>query len=536
MRESHKHNVLLLFSLAIILGTAGLYASLLYGWLRRPQSSGVSAPARSNDALQTARQDFRDRFLYPEAWLRLSQALFANGRPIDSFYVMEGARQFFGDDAFRRAHEDVVLKREPGLETTGEDDEASLRRRLQDDPNDPPVIVALADIEFRSGRVAEAQSLLDTSLGAHPSDRALLFEKALQTLDPMQSIPFYAQAVHAGPKTYEGIKSLEALKVIASEPDDGPRGEAASLAREALQELLKAHPKEPSILDALGLALLNSGHRSTAQALAQEAAHKGDATGAAVLDGALALKDNDVDFAIRRLTAAWEADPGNAYASEKLAEIYDLQRGEPEAALPYYIALYRLEPFREEGAEPLEHVIRRILDARRQQLLADVPASGLGHFLNSDDASLRAEACVRAAVLKDPRWIDVLAGLLDDDTEIVRHNADYALYQLAKIYPDAILVRRDDWLARSGFLERARVLNLFADLWPKTTWPLVQKALYSQNPALRYLVKTMILDNYYRGDAAVAKAKADYLSQENDPRVLALFKRDQMLESQSRRR
>ena len=33
----------------------------------------------------------------------------------------------------------------------------------------------------------------------------------------------------------------------------------------------------------------------------------------------------------------------------------------------------------------------------------------IGRWLENEDASLRAEACVRAAELKDPRWIDALA-------------------------------------------------------------------------------------------------------------------------------
>ena len=57
-----------------------------------------------------------------------------------------------------------------------------------------------------------------------------------------------------------------------------------------------------------------------------------------------------------------------------------------------------------------------------------------------------------------------MAELLDDDTEIVRHNADYALYKIGQKNPDAVAVRRAEWLSSPKPLVRARALNLFADL------------------------------------------------------------------------
>ena len=136
---------------------------------------------------------------------------------------------------------------------------------------------------------------------------------------------------------------------------------------------------------------------------------------------------------------------------------------------------------------------------------------------------MRAEACVRAANLKDVRWIDRLSTLLDDDTEIVRRNADYALYQLAKLHSDAVVSRRDDWLRSDRPLIRARALNLFADLWPTETLPRARLALIDENPAVRYFAKTLVFDRYYKkGDRALS----DYLAREQNPLVLARFAYD----------
>ncbi len=149
----------------------------------------------------------------------------------------------------------------------------------------------------------------------------------------------------------------------------------------------------------------------------------------------------------------------------------------------------------------------------------------LGRFLSSDDASLRAEAAVRAAAAKDLRWIESLADLLDDDTEIVRHNADYALFQIAQSHPDAVRVRREEWLGSDRPLVRVRALNLFADLDPKEAWPLVPRFLKDPDPAVRFLTRALVLDHYYKDTREGAALRAESLAREKDPRVLALTPR-----------
>jgi HEAT repeat protein len=132
---------------------------------------------------------------------------------------------------------------------------------------------------------------------------------------------------------------------------------------------------------------------------------------------------------------------------------------------------------------------------------------------------------VQAARLKDSRWVDILAELLDDDTEIVRQNADYALFQIARSAPEIARARRSAWLTSEKPLIRARALNLFADLDPKNTFPELLKALRDRDPAVRFLARVMVLEHYYRDTPEAAAARAQYLAHESDPAVLSLYAR-----------
>jgi HEAT repeat protein len=239
----------------------------------------------------------------------------------------------------------------------------------------------------------------------------------------------------------------------------------------------------------------------------------------------LALRDRDPAGAVSWLTAAWERDPNDLYSAAKLAQIYDKRRGDPEGALPYYLALYRQNPDYADDGVSAERRIREILDARRENLMRDVPIEGLGARFKLDDASLRAQACLRAAVFKDPRWIDALGELLDDDAEIVRRNADYALYQIGQQDPSAVRARRDAWLKSEKPLVRIRALNLFADLDGRNALPAAVAALRDPSPAVRAYADLMVLEHYFRRERGFAKARARYLAEEKDADALALIKR-----------
>src|SRR6185503_2086847 len=105
MKESRRTNLIILGAILMIAGAFAVYASMIMRWFSTPTTalsgsptaaSGVSAEA----ALADARREFRERLLDPSAHLKLSEALWHAGRPVDAFYVMYAARQIFPDDVF----------------------------------------------------------------------------------------------------------------------------------------------------------------------------------------------------------------------------------------------------------------------------------------------------------------------------------------------------------------------------------------------------------------------------------------------------
>jgi hypothetical protein len=268
------------------------------------------------------------------------------------------------------------------------------------------------------------------------------------------------------------------------------------------------------------------GDFALAHAIATEALAKNpNQAGGAQIMGALALQQKDIDGSMRWLSASWDRNPDDLYSASKLAQIYDKRRADPEGALPFHLALYRQNPDFADGTERIERRIRATLDARRESLLEHAPVESLGSRFSLDDASLRAEACLRAAAFKDPRWIDRLGELLDDDVEIVRRNADYALFEIGKKEPEELRTRREAWLSSDKPLVRIRALNLFADLEGKNTFPALASALRDPNPAIRVYAKVMVLDHYFSKSPEAAKLRARYAAEERDPEALALLAR-----------
>jgi thioredoxin-like negative regulator of GroEL len=533
MKESRRDNLLLAFSILLIVGTAGIYAALIRQWLG---GGSTAAPLQKEkrvdpEELMSARLEFRARFADPASALRLSEALFRAGRPVDAFYVAAEARALYPAASFTQAHDSVVLKKSDFHGGRPFDpspaNEKALRDRLSGEPENPALYRYLAQIALDRAQVQEAMRWTDQGLAARSDDRGLLYLKAqlLAASNPIDSIGIRARLVNAKPDVWEARASLEQLGRLAQQRDDGPSGESARMAREALEELLKEHPDHPQIFSTLAMAAWQRGELDSVRAMAASTLSKRPKhAGALMVEAAIALYDNLPDKALRLFNEAWEKNPDDVYSAGKLAQIYYRQRADAESALPFLIALYRHNPDYEDGGESAEKIVRSILDARRAALLQRATIESLGIHLRSEDASLRAEACARAATFADQRWLETLFDLMDDDTEIVRHNADYALFTLAKSFPDSIRVRRDDWLASKKPLQRARVLNLLADLYPAETLPLVAEALHDSSQAVRYYARTLALAHYGEDVAAAEKLRAEYVKAERDPFVIALYK------------
>ena len=530
MPRSAKTTLIFLGLGLAVAGTLAAYGLWVWSWMS-PPISPPAAPAkalpRQTEALLTARLRLRDRFLDVHNHLRLAEALYRQGSPVDAFYVMANARSFFGEAEFLRSHSFVTLYREAHFLAGGEFEasaasEERLKLRLRDDPDNPGTLIYLAHLANLRGDSKEAQRLADHGLAANHDHAGLLAARA-KFSSPEDSLRFLARLAAFQRDTFEGRSALDELGKVAQ--GAGGKTESALLARETLEELNRKFPQDPRIFSTLAMSTWGRGDIPAVRSMVAQALSRGPVNpGAYQVQGTLDLLDKRPENALRSFTAAWEKNSEDLYSAEKLAQLYDKQRSDSEAALPYYIALYRMNP-RYEDSEPLEIRIRRILDVRREQLLKDVNAERLPRFLRSEDASLRAQACVRAAELGDPRFIETLAELLDDDAEIVRHNADYALFKLSATSADALLMRRLEWINSPKPLVRARALNLFADMDPRDTLPLASRALYDPNPAVRLLVRLLVFDHYYSDTPQARQAAEESLRQEKDPVVLSLYHR-----------
>ncbi len=473
MREGRRSNALILGALVIIGLCLAVYATVFLKWVSAPRPGAAEAAAKAAAAkaeaeLADARRGFRSNLLEPRAHMRLSEALWHAGRHTDSFYVAYNARQLFGDDAFRAAHAEVVLKLGGPA--------AELRKRL----------AGLSD--------------------------------------PAQAVPIHAAVAKDHADTAEGRDSLDALLRLA-QLDDASGGEAGRQARVALEELHRADPKHPGKLSAFALAALGRNDPGLAQAVAAEAlAVDPKHAGAAQVMGALTLHMKEPDKAYSWLSLAWDRNPDDLYSAAKLAQLYDKRRSDPDSALPFWLAIHRQNPDYDDGG-PVERRIREVLDARCERLLAHAGVESLGRYFTQDDGSIRAEAAARAAEFKDARWIESLAVMLDDDVELVRRSADYALFKIGQKEPEAVRVRRDDWLGSDKPLTRIRALNLFADLDGKNAFPRALGALKDPVPAVRAYAKLMVLDHYYGDMPEATKARAKYLADERDAGARALLDR-----------
>ncbi|MBI4377083.1 MAG: hypothetical protein HY549_11615 [Elusimicrobia bacterium] len=443
MRGPRRQSLLIVFLLACIVATAILYLWIASSFFDRP-SSRLASRSRESIGLKRARLAFRDQFLDPEAHLLLAEALFSDDRLIDSFYILAEARRFFRPEAFSKAHEKIILKK---------------------------------------GLLAQVAAQLQA--------------EALAESNAVKKVGLYTRFIHASPDSYEGRMALRELGQWATPLKPGAETELSIVSREALIELNKARPDHARIFFTLALSYWEGGDRAAARAIVAEALRgRSPGAGAAAMDGVLALAEKNMDRALKRFTRAWNKDKEDGVSASHLFRIHFKQRNDEESALPYLIALYRLNPDHRE-IEPSETLIRRILDFRRARLLKDARVEELGRHLDGEDASLRAEASLRAAELGAARWIGRLGQLLDDDTEIVRHNADYALYQLAKKDPGPVLAKRQEWLSSTSPLGRCRALGLFADLSPEETLPQAERALKDPSPVVRSLTKAWVMDRYY---------------------------------------
>jgi hypothetical protein len=159
--------------------------------------------------------------------------LYGQGRAVDAFYVLRETRRFFGEEVFRRAHERIVLHKDPYLGDADFDPSPANQNRLEDklksSPNDADTLTYLAHIATEGGDQAQALKYAEAGLLARPTDLGLMLLKADVTSagDLMGAIPLYARLANAAPASFEGRRALETLGKFSQRSRPAGRGRPA---------------------------------------------------------------------------------------------------------------------------------------------------------------------------------------------------------------------------------------------------------------------------------------------------------------------
>ncbi|MBI5200704.1 MAG: hypothetical protein HY925_03875, partial [Elusimicrobia bacterium] len=470
-RSDSWHPIILLVSFSVIGLSIWGYWRLAQDVLHPPPAVMPGAKPEPTAQLKAARVDFRRAYLDPLAHIRLAEALYKEGRLVDSFLVLDGARGFFGEGRFAFAHDEVILEGDPQLSAPTPTGPAWATQQAIDFERQARALAERAD--FR-----EALKTVDEGLAVSPQEpsltalKALLLSRFLER--PAEALPLYRGLALFDPAAPAGRLGVDFLgkrahfAAIQRGPDGARSGDpSGTQAIETLEELARNHPDDPRIFQTLGMLRWTEGKLDAVRELVKTTlARNPKHAGALSLAGALALNDKDADGAIRQLEAALKVEPADMYSALKLAELRQRYRADRRAALPLWIAVHRLDPWRESQGRGVAEIVRESLAEFSSDAVKDAGPGSLAELLDSDDGAIRAEAAAAAGRALEARLVEPLGVLLDDDVELARKSADEALFSIGKSSPtpafhDAVF----GWVESDKALTRSRALNLASDLY-----------------------------------------------------------------------
>jgi len=428
--------------------------------------------AASLSPLDAARARYHRDFFDPYAHVELSDELYKAGLLEDSFYVLEEARGFFPEKDFSAAHGFVVVGKRAGAWPGGghfdpsAEHAALLKARAAADPRDWESLSYLAHIAAQAGDHAAAEAYLDRALKIAPNEPGPLGLKAhllANKKDAAGALTAFEKVFALAPDSIDGRGALELMTSLAAQGKKG--GEPARRALKDLEKALADRPDDAEVY--LGLAFVHgaAGDIKGIRRLVSEADKaRPNAPALDAVKGLLAIQDKRVPEAVALLKKAHARDPENPYALEKLAQLHRGDLKDMAGALPYYIALYRLNPHYYDN-EFAEFRIKRELVRQREIALAPAKtAQDALRLMSSTNGAVRAEACLFAGKLADPALIDALAERLDDEVGNVVQNADSALFELAKSKPAEIEAAKEKIVNSPRAFVRGMALNLYCDL------------------------------------------------------------------------
>ena len=120
-------------------------------------------------ALEKLRQDFAVRYIEPEPHVALARYFHEKGNRLQAFLLLESARRgLVPKEQFDAAFERVFLKREPF--DNSKEAEAALVKKLAQDPRTAPALVKLADIHISRSEWTKAREYLARAIKLEPDN------------------------------------------------------------------------------------------------------------------------------------------------------------------------------------------------------------------------------------------------------------------------------------------------------------------------------------------------------------------------------
>ncbi|HVE73350.1 MAG TPA: tetratricopeptide repeat protein [Thermoanaerobaculia bacterium] len=348
------------------------------------------------------RADYAQRFLDPQAHLRLSKHLEANGQRLTAFFVSEAARrQYFGDEVFDPAFRLVIL----------------------DDPFD---------------NSPEAEKRLAAAVAAAPGDAATLMKLAdvyISRSNWKKAEPLVRKAIALAPDEHDYFAVLEQILVRANRLDD---------ALKVRKQWADAHPQARETTIERVQQLLRAESPEAEKALAAALAAYPD-EGILHFHHAGVLAEKDPAAAEKAYLRAAELEPKLAMVQGWTGRFFLKNTKEPERALEHYLNAYFLDPHFYDS-EYAESRIRSLAYDRAQALIAAQPGADVATLLRHPDPVVVGLTIDRAGGAWKPEYAEPLISLLAHDDPNVRAMSSLVLsHHLAAADPrlDALLAHDD---------------------------------------------------------------------------------------------
>ncbi|HVX12439.1 MAG TPA: tetratricopeptide repeat protein [Pirellulales bacterium] len=194
--------------------------------------------------------------------------------------------------------------------------ESLFRSCLRQRPNDPDILLGLAECQERRGEEEEAKKQVALVLSSQPSNRqrstalALLGQTALGAKDNPGAIEYFQQAVEADPSNMSAVYSLAQSLTRAGRNDEADRYrerwqrlKGLDQTLEELHSQLLQSPQDPDVRAQIGQALIEQG---------------------------------STKLGVNWLLTALLYDPAHVFANRRLAEYYE-REGQKELAATHRV-------------------------------------------------------------------------------------------------------------------------------------------------------------------------------------------------------